>query len=62
MLCQKFYSSLFIFHYIIQGGGGSGLGLWITRGIVDLHEGKISVFSSGEGEGTGFKHYTHSVR
>jgi signal transduction histidine kinase len=33
---------------ILQAGGGSGLGLWITRGIVDLHDSIISVFSEGE--------------
>ena len=38
----------------LQAGGGSGLGLWITGGIVDLHGGKISVFSEGEGMGCSF--------
>ena len=38
----------------LQAGGGSGLGLWITGGIVDLHSGKICVYSEGEGLGTTF--------
>ena len=38
----------------LQAGGGSGLGLWITAGIMDLHDGKISVFSRGEDMGTSF--------
>ena len=38
----------------LQAGGGSGLGLWISGGIVDLHDGKISVFSEGEGMGSSF--------
>ena len=38
----------------LQAGGGSGLGLWITRALVDLHEGRISVYSAGEGQGTTF--------
>ena len=39
---------------ILQAGGGSGLGLWITKGIVDLHSGTISVHSDGEGFGCNF--------
>jgi CheY-like chemotaxis protein len=35
----------------LQGGGGSGLGLYISKGIVDLHGGSIGVFSEGEGSG-----------
>ena len=38
----------------LQGGGGSGFGLYICKGIVDLHEGVISVFSEGEGLGSTF--------
>jgi signal transduction histidine kinase len=38
----------------LQSGGGSGLGLWITSGIMDLHGGRISVFSEGEGKGSSF--------
>ena len=32
----------------LQAGGGSGLGLMITKGIVDLHESTIEVYSAGE--------------
>ena len=39
---------------ILQAGGGSGLGLWITKGIVDLHNGTISVHSDGEECGCNF--------
>ena len=37
-----------------QGGGGSGFGLFISKGIVDLHKGTITVFSEGEGHGCSF--------
>ncbi len=39
-----------------RGYGGSGLGLAISRRIVDLHGGKIGVYSSGE-EGAGSTFY-----
>ena len=38
----------------LQGGGGSGIGLFITKGIMDLHGGEIAVFSEGEGLGCTF--------
>jgi CheY-like chemotaxis protein len=38
----------------LQSGGGSGLGLWITGGIMNLHDGNISVSSQGEGQGSSF--------
>ena len=39
---------------VLQAGGGSGLGLWITSNIVRMHGGTIHAFSAGEGEGSTF--------
>lgn len=38
----------------LQGGGGSGLGLFIAKGVVTLHGGKLSLRSEGEGCGSTF--------
>ena len=38
----------------LQAGGGSGLGMMITKGIVDLHGGEISAHSDGIGHGSSF--------
>ena len=38
----------------LQKGGGSGFGLFITKGIVKLHGGSIWAESEGEGHGTTF--------
>ncbi len=38
----------------LQAGQGSGLGLWISKGIVELHRGKLSADSKGEGTGSTF--------
>jgi signal transduction histidine kinase/CheY-like chemotaxis protein len=38
----------------MQGGGGSGIGLYISKNITDLHGGDIGVFSEGEGKGCRF--------
>ena len=39
---------------VLQAGGGSGLGLWITSSIVKMHGGSISVHSAGLGKGSTF--------
>jgi len=36
----------------LQGGGGSGLGLWICKEIIKQHGGEIYVFSDGPGRGS----------
>jgi hypothetical protein len=38
----------------LQGGGGSGLGLFISKGIVQQHGGSLSATSVGLGQGTSF--------
>lgn len=38
----------------LQGGGGSGLGLWISRRIIHLHNGKLGFSSRGCGLGSSF--------
>eukprot|EP01035_Chromulina_nebulosa_P069321 gene69321-biopygen19947 len=38
----------------LQGGGGSGLGLWISRRIILLHKGYMGVTSAGHGHGSTF--------
>ena len=54
LLCFYLYIYFNYFVYHLQGGGGSGFGLYICKGIVDLHGGTISVFSEGEGSGSTF--------
>ena len=38
----------------LQGGQGSGLGLWISKGFVDLHKGSLVASSEGIGRGSQF--------
>ena len=39
---------------ILQSGGGSGLGLWITNSIVKMHSGTVCAESAGLGKGCSF--------
>ena len=39
----------------LQGGQGSGLGLWISKGFVDLHKGSLVASSEGIGRGSKFE-------
>ena len=39
----------------LQAGGGSGLGLYIAKGVVNLHAGTLTAHSEGEGHGTTFQ-------
>ena len=38
----------------LQNGGGSGLGLWISRSIAEMHRGSVFVYSAGIGHGCVF--------
>ncbi len=38
----------------LQGGKGSGLGLWLSKAIVEMHGGVIGATSEGEGKGCTF--------
>jgi CheY-like chemotaxis protein len=40
--------------YIVFAGGGSGLGLYITKSIVDMHAGSVGLESEGLGSGCYF--------
>lgn len=39
---------------LLQAGGGSGLGLWITSSIVQMHNGSVQAYSAGTGKGSTF--------
>ena len=39
---------------VVQGSGGSGFGLKIAEGMVDLHDGRVGVSSNGVGKGSTF--------
>jgi CheY-like chemotaxis protein len=39
---------------LLQAGGGSGLGLWISKGIIEMHGGSLSGHSDGAGRGSVF--------
>ena len=52
---KKVFNEVVQFHANAhQQGGGSGLGLWISKRIIDLHRGKVGLLSEGEGFGSTF--------
>ena len=52
---KKLFNQVVQFHpELLQNGGGSGLGMCISKGIMDMHGGSISVYSAGEGHGSVF--------
>lgn len=52
---QEDLNSIFELFFTTKGEKGSGIGLWVTKGIVDKLSGKIKVSSSTSGEtGTSF--------
>ena len=52
---KRLFKEVVQFHpELLQNGGGSGLGMCISKGIMDMHGGSISVFSAGEGQGSVF--------
>ena len=40
------------------GGGGGGLGMCLSKSIVDMHGGRVSVYSEKEGHVTTFRLYS----
>ena len=52
---QRLFNEIVQFNpEVLQAGGGSGLGLWITNSLVGMHNGTVRVYSAGEGMGSSF--------
>ena len=52
---RRLFKEVVQFHpELLKNGGGSGLGMCISKGIMDMHGGSISVYSAGEGKGSLF--------
>ena len=52
---QRLFTEIVQFNpELLQAGGGSGFGLYISKAIVDLHKGSLEVESKGEGQGCSF--------
>jgi signal transduction histidine kinase len=48
------FDAFYADHEVYKAKAGMGMGLWLTRNLVELHAGTIAAKSEGLGQGTKF--------